>query len=207
MHGSRRPLKSRGTAWARALTSLLLKTRITPDQISVAGIVFAILGSLAVLAAPAHPWLFVAAALGVQLRLLCNLLDGLVAVEGGRKSAHGALYNEIPDRLEDSVLLVAFGQAADLLWLGLLAALLAALTAYLRVLGGTLGFAQDFGGPMAKPHRMAALTVTALVACAEAQHLGSTHALAVGLVVIALGTAWTLVERTRRLARRLEDTA
>ncbi|MGE3772381.1 MAG: CDP-alcohol phosphatidyltransferase family protein [Gammaproteobacteria bacterium] len=203
MQQSRRPLESRGSAWARALTSLLLKTRITPDQISLAGIGFALLGSLAVLAAPRQPWLFVAAALGIQLRLLCNLLDGLVAVEGGRRSAQGALYNELPDRLEDSVLLVAFGQAAGLLWLGLLSALLAAITAYVRVLGGTLGFAQDFGGPMAKPHRMAALTAISLLACIEAHWWGSTQVLVLGLGLVALGTAWTIVRRTRQLARRL----
>lgn len=207
MEGSRRPLKSRGTVWARALTARLLRTGVTPDQISVIGIGCAALGSLAVLAAPGHPWLYLLAALGIQLRLLCNMLDGLVAVEGGRKSPLGPLYNELPDRLEDSLLLIAFGCAAGLLWLGLLIALLAAVTAYVRVLGGTLGFAQDFSGPMAKPHRMAALTVTAIAALLEAHYLGSAHALVAGLVLIALGTAWTIVRRTRHLAQQLAAAA
>ena len=205
--GSRRPLKSRGTAWARALTRLVLRTGVSPDQISLIGIGCAALGSLALIAAPTAAWCYVLAALGIQLRLLCNMLDGLVAVEGGRKSPLGALYNEMPDRLEDSLLLIACGQAAGLLWLGLLAALLAAVTAYVRLLGGTLGLAQDFSGPMAKPHRMAALTVTVLLAGLEAHYAGSAHALRVGLGVIALGTAWTLVRRTRRLARQLEGNA
>ena len=54
----------------------------------------------------------------VQLRLLCNLLDGMVAVEGGRSSPVGALYNEVPDRVADSLLLVALGYAVGIPWLG-----------------------------------------------------------------------------------------
>lgn len=207
MDGSRRPLKSRGTAWARALASMLLRTGVTADQVSVLGIGCAVLGSLAILVAPHEPWWYAFAALSIQLRLLCNMLDGLVAVEGGRKSPLGALYNEMPDRLEDSLLLTAFGHAAGLLWLGLLASLLAAVTAYVRLLGGTLGHAQDFGGPMAKPHRMAALTLTALLAGLEASFIGSALVLPVGLAVITLFTGWTIVRRTRALAARLREAA
>lgn len=46
-------------------------------------------------------------------------------------------------------------------WLGWATALLAALTAYVRVFGGALGLAQDFAGIMAKQRRMAALNVAA----------------------------------------------
>ena len=84
------------------------------------------------------------------------MLDGMVAVEGGRKSLYGPVYNELPDRIEDSLLLIAAGAAAgfDGLVFGMLAALLAAICAYVRLLGGTLGQPQDFVGPQAKPHRM-----------------------------------------------------
>jgi hypothetical protein len=56
----------------------------------------------------------------------------MVAVEGHRSSPNGVLFNEIPDRFEDSIFIVAFGYAAGLDWLGYLAALLAMLTAYIR---------------------------------------------------------------------------
>lgn len=204
---NRRPLRTRGRRWVQGLTTLLLRTRLTPDQISLIGIGCALLGSGAVLAAPAEPWLYLLAALGIQLRLLCNMLDGLVAVEGGRKSALGPLFNELPDRLEDSLLLTAFSLAAGFLWLGLLASLLAAVTAYVRVLGGTLGFAQDFGGPMAKPHRMAALTLISLLAGLEAHYLHDNHVLLLGMALVTLGTAWTIVSRTRRLAASLQASA
>jgi len=70
----------------------------------------------------------------------------MVAIEGGKSTATGALFNEIPDRIADPLLLVPLGYAAGYPWLGWLMALLAVLTAYVRVLGGGLGQPQDFGG-------------------------------------------------------------
>ena len=193
---NRRPLQSRDTGWARRATALLLKTRISPDQVSTIGVAVSALGAWAMVEAWRSPWLLLAGALCVQLRLLCNMLDGLVAVEGGRKSAYGPLFNEVPDRVEDSLFLAAAGCAAGLLWLGLTAALFAAVTAYVRALGGNLGFAQDFRGPMAKPHRMAALTVGLIAACDERLVLHSHYALPIALAIITAGTAWTIVRRT-----------
>lgn len=200
---NRRPLKSRGTAWAGAASRLMLRSGITPDGISMLGIAIAILGAWAFVEAAPRPWLFLAGAACIQLRLLCNMLDGLVAIEGGRKSAYGPLFNEVPDRIEDSLFLAAFGAAAGLLWLGLLAALLAAVTAYLRALGGSMGFAQDFSGPMAKPHRMAALTIGSLAALLEALLLDTAYAVPVTLWIVTAGTALTIVRRTLRIAARL----
>jgi phosphatidylglycerophosphate synthase len=146
----------------------------------------------------------VVCALGVQLRLLCNLLDGMVAIEGGKRSVLGQLYNEFPDRVADAVLLVALGYAAGAPWLGWLAALLAAYTAYIRAFGASLGMPQDFRGPMAKPHRMAAMTLGCLLGAIEVALNGTGYALLVAVAVIAAGTLATCVTRTRALAASLQ---
>jgi phosphatidylglycerophosphate synthase len=165
-------------------------------------IVVAATGAFALLRAQL-PWNLIVCAVCIQLRLACNMLDGMVAVEGGKKSPVGSLYNEVPDRIADSVFIVAAGYAAHLPWLGWLGALLAALTAYIRVLGGSLGFAQDFRGPMAKPHRMAALTLGCLLAALEQALWGSQYALQIALWVIAIGSLATCIARTRALAQLL----
>ncbi|MFA5684990.1 MAG: CDP-alcohol phosphatidyltransferase family protein [Lysobacteraceae bacterium] len=199
---NRRPLRTRDAGWARRLAAVLAASAITPNRISVLGIVFALIGTVLLLAWPT-PAGFVLAALCVQLRLLCNLLDGMVAIEGGKQSPTGALYNELPDRIADSLLLVALGHAAGLPWLGWLMALLAALTAYIRALGGALGLEQDFRGPQAKPQRMAVMTAALLLGAAELHLRGSTHVLLPGAVIIAIGTALTCILRSRAIARQL----
>lgn len=200
---SRRPLASRGSAFARKAVDLLLRTSVTPNQISLASVAIAALGAAALAFAPRWPALFLVAALAVQLRLVCNLLDGMVAVEGGRGTPVGALYNEIPDRVADTLFLVAWGWAVGLPWLGWAAALAAALTAYLRVLGGALGQVQDFRGPMAKQHRMALLTATCALAFLEHLAFGSAWTLQAGLWIVAAGSLVTCVTRTRAIAGRI----
>lgn len=181
----------------------MVASAITPNQISVASIFFALVGALMLFVAPT-PLGLIVCALCVQLRLLCNLFDGMVAMEGGKQSATGALYNEFPDRIADSLLIVALGYAAGLPWLGWLGALLAALTAYVRLAGGSLGLAQDFRGPMAKQHRMAVLTAACVLAILEHYTLGTGYVLPAASAIIAVGALLTCVTRTLAIARQLQ---
>jgi len=199
---NRRPLASRSTRWAQSLAGMLLRAGVSPDAISLASIAFAALGAW-LLATRPYGVALLAAAACIQVRLLCNLLDGMVAVEGGRASAVGALYNEVPDRVADSLLIVALGYAVECAWLGWLGALAAALTAYIRVLGGALGLPQDFRGPMAKPQRMAVLTGACLLAAGESALFGSHWALAAAAWIIALGALLTCATRLRAIAGAL----
>ncbi len=210
---ARRPLKTRNTSWARWLACRLAARRVSPNAISIFSLVFAGVGALAMLAAPLSApevrglWL-IAAAVCIQLRLLCNLLDGMVAVEGGLGSRSGEIYNELPDRLADPLLIVPVGYAtgiaggAELAWI---AAILALLTAYVRALGGLAGQPQNFAGPMAKPHRMAAMTLGLLLAALVVPWGMEGGVLLVTLAVVALGTLITLIRRTGAILRALES--
>jgi len=60
---------------------------------------------------------------------------------------------------------------------------------------------------MAKPHRMAALTLTCIVSAVEPLWGWRGQSLEIGLAIIALGTALTAARRTRTLARRLAERA
>lgn len=123
--------------------------------------------------------------------------------------ATGPIWNELPDRFADAILLVGAGYGAYEIFghggeaLGWIAAALAILTAYVRELGRALGQPADFSGPMAKQQRMAALTVVCLISALEPAWGGKGQVMVVGLVVIVVGTAWTLVRRTHNLATAL----
>jgi phosphatidylglycerophosphate synthase len=217
---NRRPIKARGSGWARGFAAWLAHHGAMPDLISAASVAFAVLGGALMLAAGAasgqplvRAAFLIAAAGCIQLRLLCNLLDGMVAVEHGRGSAAGPIWNELPDRISDAVLLVAAGYAAgaggvrfaaDAGWL---CAVLALMTAYVRELGRDLGLPADYAGPMAKQQRMAVLTLACGVAALEPLWGWRGLSLMIGLLIVALGAAITTVRRTRTIARRLADRA
>ena len=205
---SRRPIASRDTGWARSMARRLAASRVTPNQISQASVGFAALAGAAFWASAQmgdvlRALLLVVAAAGCQGRLICNLLDGMVAIEGGRKAPDGPFWNEAPDRAADILILVGLGLAAGLPVLGWAAAALAVLTAYLRELGRAEGMPADFSGPMAKPQRMAVVTVAAVLGAAEPFVSGTAHVLPVVLWLLICGTALTAALRCRRLIRWL----
>jgi phosphatidylglycerophosphate synthase len=214
---NRRPIKSRDAGWAHRAAAALADADASPDLISAASFAFAALGAALLLGAgmteawPLRAALLLGAAASIQLRLVCNLLDGMVAVEHGRSSPAGAIWNELPDRFSDVVLLAGAGYCAAgggimfAIEMGWLCAALALLTAYLRELGRGLGFPADFSGPMAKQQRMAALTLACVVSALEPLWGWRGPTLMIALVVVALGTAFTAYRRTRTLAHRLAD--
>ena len=206
---SRRPLGSRDTAWAQAFAPRLAVSRVTPNQISMAGMGFAGLAGLAFWGAgqaegALRVLLLVAAALGCQARLICNLMDGLVAVEGGKRTADGAFWNEFPDRVSDTLILIGVGYGCGLPVLGWAAAAIAVLTAYVRELGRANGLSADFCGPMAKPQRMAVLTGAAVLAVAEPLWGGQGGLLRAALWLVCLGSLATALRRAVRQVRALQ---
>lgn len=210
----RRPIGARSTKWAQLLTTQLTAAGVTPNQVSVMSVIFGALGALLFCTsvnldrAPSAACLL-GAGVCIQARLLCNMLDGMIAVEGGKQSKLGALFNELPDRIADSLFLVTAGYASNAgtlgIQLGWAAALLAMLTAYVRAFGASQGLKQDFCGPMAKPHRMFALTGACVLAACESIAWGSTNVLLLALIVIVGGTTVTVVRRTLNVAKQMEQ--
>lgn len=209
--GARREVAARRTLWASHIANRLARAGIRPNLISAASVVFALGAGVCIAVSPeAQSWhrsvLFVAAVLLIQCRLLCNLFDGMVAVEGGLKTKSGEIFNDLPDRLADPVILIGAGYALPGIpfgvELGWLAALLAVLTAYVRLLGGAAGARQYFLGPMAKQHRMALMTLGLLVAAILPENAQSV--LAGTLALISVGCAITVIRRVVAVVKELE---
>ena len=221
----RRPLKSRDILFFKWLATRLAAAGVTPNAISFLSIVFGVLAGLALAkttvvdwnGAPLFPnvtrWLWLPAAVLIQMRLLANMLDGMVAVEAGRGGPTGDLWNEAPDRVADAAILIGAGFATGSHpYLGFGAALVAFFVAYIRALGASLGAGQCFLGPQAKPHRMAVLTVACLLSAiwpAPRETFEYTSALPtfieLALWIVILGGAITAWRRLAFIARFLRS--
>ncbi|MEQ2008568.1 MAG: CDP-alcohol phosphatidyltransferase family protein [Limisphaerales bacterium] len=209
----RRPIWARQTAWAAHFAQGLLKLGLRPNQVSVMSLVFSLgaAGSLMALPQVEAPWrvgLPLVAILCIALRGLCNLLDGMMAVEGGFRTRSGDLFNELPDRFSDSVTLLGLGCSGGLSGLGptlgWAAALLAAIVAFTRVLGVQAGASAYFCGPMAKTARMAVVVVACVGLTAELLAGLPQRSAAFGLSVVIVGCLVTIARRSVLIVRELE---
>ena len=215
----RRPIASRKFLWVKATTRWLVCQNITPNSISMAGLIFGGVAAGTILLTPqftgfAYRVLWFMAGAFVQLRLICNMLDGMVAVESGKTSRLGELFNEIPDRLADAPVLIALGFLPNSsIHLGYTAAILAVLVAYVRAVGGIAGAGQVFAGIMAKGPRMFfvtglclfnSLTPVSWIDIALPFDLTSSTLL---LTVICVGCVITLFTRLRIIIENLENSS
>ena len=215
----RRAIPQRSTTWAAKLADAMYAARLTPNRVSVGSVLFAALGATAFIASALVTadgvravWLIVAVVC-IPLRLLLNMLDGMLAVEKGMHTPTGDLFNEVPDRVADLILLAAAGYATVGIWatnsidwgvvIGWAAASAAVMTAYVRTLGAANGVGNFFDGPMAKPARMWVLVVASLASLFEPLFDARGVFLATGLVVILMGSIVTVIMRLKRIAAAL----
>lgn len=210
--GNRRPIAARELSWSRGVASWLARSGASPNGISVAGMVFGFVAGVALAAtawAPRGAWaLWLLAALCVQLRLAANMFDGMVAVETGKTSKVGELYNEVPDRVSDTAALLGLGYAlgGDVV-LGYAAALAAIATAYVRALGVAAGARAEFCGPMAKQQRMFIVTLVCLYEALSGaigwRLFDQDPVPMLALAVITIGAVATTIRRLARIAANL----
>jgi phosphatidylglycerophosphate synthase len=216
----RRPIASRERKVWQNLADFLAVRHISPNAISVAGMVAGIAAGscFAATGFVAGGWpqrtLWLAAAAGIQLRLLANMLDGMVAIASHRASPLGELYNELPDRVSDAAIIIGAGYSeGGIPSLGYIAACIAILTAYVRAVGKAAGASSLFAGPMAKPQRMFILTVIAVLVTglpkAWQPSWGDLRAglAAIGLGLIIIGGLLTILRRLILIVRHLEQPA
>ncbi|MBC7783682.1 MAG: CDP-alcohol phosphatidyltransferase family protein [Burkholderiales bacterium] len=216
--GDRRPIKTRESGWALRTALWLAARRISPNIISVFSVVCGLVAGAALVATRLTPQpividlLLLLAIIGIQARLVCNLLDGMVAVEGKLSGGRlGEIFNDLPDRIADPIVLISAGICAggqSGLIMGFCATIGALLTAYVRVLGKSIGAKAHFAGPMAKQHRMAVLTTACAISIVAVW--GDARMLhwimIIALAVICVGCVITVLNRLRLIRRDLYAT-
>ncbi len=200
----RRPMSARSWTVLRYLATWLSRRGISPNLISLIAMAasLAAAGALAATSACSDEGrvLWLASALLIGIRGLANLLDGMVAIESKRASPVGELFNEVPDRVSDSALLIGMGFAkGGDPYLGCLAALAAVFTAYIRAVVKVAGAPQDYRGPMAKQHRMLVIVIVCMIGLIspgvmqERLELVDLSAPAAALLIVIVGCTLTIV--------------
>jgi phosphatidylglycerophosphate synthase len=209
----RRPIATRNRKWAQTSTAWLASRNVSPNAISIAGMCACIVAgiALAMTSIVDYRILWLIAALGAQLRLTANMLDGMVAIASSRMSKTGELYNEVPDRISDAAIFIGAGFAwGGNVTLGYIATILAIFTAYIRAAGKIAGAPNEFCGPMAKQHRMLVITLICVYAAITPRSWqmitfndSPIGLMTWGLAIVIAGCLITVIRRVGRIAHAL----
>jgi len=213
----RRPLQLRAWKWLQSVAKKLADAGLSPNTISVIGVLIGFAGAMAFYFTAGQPSgeraLWFAGAFFILLRVLANTLDGMVAVEHGKATKVGLLYNEAPDRIADAVILIGAGYSnGGDVTLGYLAACIALFVAYVRTLARTAGAPSDFRGPMNKKGRVLTLLFVAVYMglAPAAWHFSwgpgdRWGVMALALLIVCVGGIYTAAWRLRTSGRYLRD--
>lgn len=198
---ARRPIANLFRSTATVAVAACQRHCISPNTVSALSIVAATGAGMALLASGDRPWLLLLAVPLVLLRLWLNMLDGMVALASDQQTATGELWNELPDRLSDLMILLGAahsGWCAPLL--GYWAATVAVLVAYVGTFGQAVGVGRRFEGWMSKPWRMVAVAVGLLATfCWPEGWMAVARPLDVAFGLIVLGGLDTIRRRIRHI--------
>jgi phosphatidylglycerophosphate synthase len=151
---------------AEGAVRVAVRAGIHPDVFSYGSIAAAAVAAALFWQSRTHPKYLIVAVLFAFLRLWLNMFDGMVALAAGKGSKRGEIVNDLPDRASDVLI---FAGVAHSGWCnGFIAywvAIAAVIVAYVGLFGQAVGVQREFSGIMAKPWRIVALSIGALITC------------------------------------------
>lgn len=155
-------------AFRKALSPIgrgLVKSGVSADAVTVAGVVFAILGGAGIwMGRDGELWLLLVP-IAALLRTAANALDGWIAQETGTGRPVGEVLNETADRMADVAMflpVVIIDGVPTFLAAGALSAMLVA--SFLGIAIKAAGGRRVYSGVMGKPDRMVVLGAAAIAA-------------------------------------------
>jgi len=175
---------------------------MSADAISYSSIVAAAVAGACFWRSTHHSWLLVIAPFLCFLRLWFNMLDGMVAMAGGKATLRGEIVNDLPDRISDMLIFAGVAHSGWMrLPIGYWAAMLALLTAYVGLFGQAIGGKRQFAGIMSKPWRMVVLAAGSWIAfmAGPSESPDSLSVLDWSCLIIIAGCVQTVVIRLKRI--------
>jgi phosphatidylglycerophosphate synthase len=128
--------------------------RSDPDFLTLLGLAFSLIAGWC-FALSENRIMLLAAIPCILLRMAFNVLDGMVARQSGKVSAHGEAWAEFSDRLSDTGIFLGVAVSPYCSReLGLSAVIMVLLVSYVGILGKAVGAERQFGGIMGKVDRL-----------------------------------------------------
>jgi archaetidylinositol phosphate synthase len=163
---------------------------LTPNTISMAGILLSILAAVAYAFGKEEPLLLIAAVVLLLASGFCDTLDGVIARTYQQATAFGGYLDSLLDRYADAIIYAAIilGGLCDVSW-GLAALAGSLLVSYSRARAEAAGIKMESVGIAERAERMLILAVASLAA------IFWLPALNWGIIVLAVLSNFTVLQR------------
>ena len=199
-------LKDKVQEWISTEAKIMHKIGFKPNMVSGLGVAFGVFSGLAYWIAGAlqtYPsihkaYLFIAV-LSLFLSGFCDALDGALARLYGETTLLGGFLDSLLDRYVDAAVLLGLilGGLCDLPW-GLLALIGSLLTSYARARSEAAGIPMESIGIIERAERILIIILASILNIVWAD----LPALNVGIIILAFGSNFTVIQRVIYFYRR-----
>lgn len=183
-------LKQRAQLWFASEAKMLHKLGLSPNQVSILGIAFAVLSAITYWQWERHPLLLILAPLLMLASGLLDALDGALARLYGEATSFGGFFDSLLDRYADAVILcgIILGGLTEVSW-GLAALVGSMLVSYARARAEAAGVKMESVGLAERAERMVLLALASFLSFVW------LDALCWAVLVLAVLTNLTVIQR------------
>ncbi len=183
-------LKQRAQSWLTSEAAMLHNLGLSPNQVSIFGIILAVLSALTYWQWKLHPILLILAPLLMLASGLLDALDGALARLYGEATNFGGFFDSLLDRYADAVIIcgIILGGLTDVTW-GLAALIGSLLVSYARARAEAAGVKMESVGLAERAERLVLLALASFLSFVWLEALGW------GVLVLAILTNLTVIQR------------
>jgi phosphatidylglycerophosphate synthase len=182
--------KQRVQAQLTTVAESLHNLGLTPNHVSILGIILAVLSAITYWQWKLDPFLLILAPLLMLASGLLDALDGALARQYGEDTKFGGFFDSLLDRYADSIVLcgIILGELTEVSW-GLAALIGSLLVSYARSRAEAAGVKMETVGLFERPERIVLLALVSFLSYVW------LDALCWGVLLLAVLTNLTVIQR------------
>ena len=183
-------LKQRAQLWLTSEATMLHNWGLSPNQVSILGIIFAVLSAITYWQWKLNSLLLILAPLLMLASGLLDALDGALARLYGETTNFGGFFDSLLDRYADAVIIcgIILGGLTEVSW-GLAALMGSLLVSYARARAEAAGVKMESVGLAERAERLVLLALASFLSFVW------LDALSWGVLVLAILTNLTVIQR------------
>jgi archaetidylinositol phosphate synthase len=183
-------LKQRAQSWLTSEAALLHRLGLTPNHVSILGLLLAFLSAVTYWQWHFHPVLLILAPLLMLASGLLDALDGAIARIYGETTKFGGFFDSLLDRYADAVILcgIILGGLTEVSW-GLAALMGSLLVSYVRARAEAVGVKMESVGLAERAERILLLAFASFLSYLWLDALNWS------IILLAILTNLTVVQR------------